>query len=239
MPTHTESFLRIILILAITTVIHAAHTSPVSSRFTVTDATSARAGNKEFDQYIRIIGWLKAFYWTIAVAEILTIMLPRLWNIILTSNIDTNPTLDLPLRTSLMSAIGAFLILSAGLLRWWCFKALHKYHTFYICIVEDHQLITTGPYSVVRHPSYTAVILMTVGMMCWYFAPGSLVVESGMMGTVLGKIVVAAYITAIVRQVIAFKDRIPEEDAMLRDAFGKEWDEWAKVVPYSLVPGLY
>lgn len=29
------------------------------------------------------------------------------------------------------------------------------------------------------------------------------------------------------------------EDALLRERFGAEWDEWAKRVPYRLIPYIY
>lgn len=33
--------------------------------------------------------------------------------------------------------------------------------------------------------------------------------------------------------------RMKMEDAALRAQFGKEWDDWAKRVPYSVIPGIY
>ena len=32
--------------------------------------------------------------------------------------------------------------------------------------------------------------------------------------------------------------RMPVEDAMMKREFGKDWDEWAKAVPYRLFPGI-
>ena len=32
--------------------------------------------------------------------------------------------------------------------------------------------------------------------------------------------------------------RMSAEDAMLKREFGKNWDEWEKVVPYRLFPGI-
>ncbi|KAF9231526.1 hypothetical protein BU15DRAFT_29738, partial [Melanogaster broomeanus] len=33
--------------------------------------------------------------------------------------------------------------------------------------------------------------------------------------------------------------RMPEEDRMLKRAFGKEWERWAERVRYRLIPGVY
>lgn len=33
--------------------------------------------------------------------------------------------------------------------------------------------------------------------------------------------------------------RVAKEEQMLKRAFGKQWREWAKRVPYKLFPGIY
>ena len=38
-------------------------------------------------------------------------------------------------------------------LRLWCFKCLKEFFTFHVTIKKDHKLITTGPYSLLIHPS--------------------------------------------------------------------------------------
>ena len=34
-------------------------------------------------------------------------------------------------------------------------------------------------------------------------------------------------------------NRISIEDAALRKRFGTKWDDWAKRVPYAILPGIY
>ena len=33
--------------------------------------------------------------------------------------------------------------------------------------------------------------------------------------------------------------RMSKEDAALRKVFGNQWDNWARLVPYSLIPWVY
>jgi len=40
-----------------------------------------------------------------------------------------------------------------SLLRLWCFKCLREFFTFHVTIKDNHELITTGPYSLLFHLS--------------------------------------------------------------------------------------
>ncbi len=52
----------------------------------------------------------------------------------------------------------------AGLiLRWWSIVQLGRFFTVNVSIAPDHQLIESGPYRYVRHPSYTGALLAFVG----------------------------------------------------------------------------
>lgn len=56
-------------------------------------------------------------------------------------------------------------ILLAGLtLRWWSFNALGQYFTYTVMVSSDQQVIATGPYRVLRHPSYTGILLACTGI---------------------------------------------------------------------------
>ena len=111
--------------------------------------------------------------------------------------------------------------------------------TFEITIRENHQLVKTGPYSMVRHPSYAAVVALEVGILFWYLAHGSWLRESGLLGTAIGKVFFGffAIMTLVIR--VALLKRAVVEDALLKKRFGKEWEEWARKVPYAIVPGVY
>ena len=48
----------------------------------------------------------------------------------------------------------------AGLaLRWWSILTLGRFFTVDVSIADDHRLITSGPYYLVRHPSYTGMMM--------------------------------------------------------------------------------
>jgi protein-S-isoprenylcysteine O-methyltransferase Ste14 len=55
-------------------------------------------------------------------------------------------------------------------LRLWSFRTLGRYFTFTVQTSADQPVITAGPYRVVRHPSYTGVLLAAIGLSLLLFA---------------------------------------------------------------------
>jgi protein-S-isoprenylcysteine O-methyltransferase Ste14 len=49
-------------------------------------------------------------------------------------------------------------------LRLWSFRTLGRYFTFAIETSHDQPLITAGPYRVIRHPSYAALLVALIGV---------------------------------------------------------------------------
>jgi ATP-binding cassette, subfamily G (WHITE), member 2, SNQ2 len=140
---------------------------------------------------------------------------------------------------SLLSIVGLVSISLGVLLRMWCYHVMKGLFTFEITIRENHRLVKTGPYSMVRHPSYSAVLALEIGIFCWYLAHGSWLRESGVLGNVIGRTFfgIFAIMTLAVR--VALVKRATVEDTVLKMRFGKEWEEWAHRVPYAIVPGVY
>ena len=60
--------------------------------------------------------------------------------------------------------LGVVFIVGGGMLRRLCWRTLGEYFTGDVRARADQPVIQTGPYRWVRHPSYTAGILMTVGI---------------------------------------------------------------------------
>ena len=61
-------------------------------------------------------------------------------------------------------AAGMVVLLAGLVLRGWSFKALGQYFTHDVMVSPQQPVITVGPYRVLRHPSYTAVLLIGIGV---------------------------------------------------------------------------
>jgi protein-S-isoprenylcysteine O-methyltransferase len=59
--------------------------------------------------------------------------------------------------------IGVALFVGGMVLRWYSIIQLGRFFTVNVSIAADHQLIDTGPYRFVRHPSYTGALLAFIG----------------------------------------------------------------------------
>ncbi|MGH9494368.1 MAG: methyltransferase family protein [Candidatus Sulfotelmatobacter sp.] len=86
-------------------------------------------------------------------------------------------------------------------------------------LVEDHKLITAGPYAYIRNPIYT-----------------------GMFGMLIATGLAAEHWIALIVAIFIFGAglviRVRVEEKLLRDQFGAEFDEYTKRVP-AVIPGIY
>ncbi|KAJ3558751.1 hypothetical protein NP233_g11443 [Leucocoprinus birnbaumii] len=134
--------------------------------------------------------------------------------------------------------IGTALTLFSAVLRLWCYRSLGQLFTFEITIRPKHELITSGPYAYVRHPSYTGVYLTLIGSTCVLLAPGTWTAEHGIRSPI-GALLLCLW---LLKCAFAFRGtaiRLRAEDDLLRANFGEEWENYAKRVPFRLVPGVY
>ncbi|KAJ7683539.1 hypothetical protein B0H17DRAFT_1181582 [Mycena rosella] len=233
--------LKILCIAAATLGLHVASTSPnpplVSSARTIAP-TSVEfiLVSPSFREAQKII------YWCAAIAET-AILVAQLSPQSIASQLVISVLAlggDLPtLRLTPLLVLGCALIISGAILRFLCYCVLGKYFTFETGIARDHRLITTGPYSVVRHPSYTGAILAYLGILCYYGSPGSWFMECVFKGSMAGTVFCATYIITTSLVVTGLLSRISKEDEGLRGKFGDEWEVFAARVPYVLMPGIY
>jgi len=75
-------------------------------------------------------------------------------------------------------SLGALVAWLGLLLRWWSFATLGRYFTVVLAASADQPVVERGPYRVLRHPSYTGLLLVCAGcgLMVgnWVSAAGSL-----------------------------------------------------------------
>jgi protein-S-isoprenylcysteine O-methyltransferase Ste14 len=60
--------------------------------------------------------------------------------------------------------LGIVLLIAGAVLRRLCFNALGKSFTGTVIVAKDQMIVQNGPYRFVRHPSYTAALLMFIGI---------------------------------------------------------------------------
>lgn len=149
------------------------------------------------------------------------------------------PSLASDIGISPMFLLGCGLTVVGGFIRYQCYRTLNRFFTFEVVVRDDHQLITRGPYSYVRHPSYIAALVPMIGTGICYTCSGSWIKECHGLETPLGKLVAGLYVAFSLLTAAIIFTRVPLEDALLKNRFGKEWDDWAKRVPYRLIPYVY
>ncbi len=96
--------------------------------------------------------------------------------------------------------------------------ALEKQFSTAVTIQEDHRLVTQGPYRMLRHPRYIGIIMLFLGI--------ALVFRS----------VVSIVLNFLL--VVVLRWRINDEETMMKQHFGSEWDEYAKRTR-RLIPWVY
>jgi protein-S-isoprenylcysteine O-methyltransferase len=62
------------------------------------------------------------------------------------------------------SCIGLGVMLAGLLLRWWSIAHLGRFFTVDVMIASGHHVVDSGPYRLVRHPSYAGAALVVVGI---------------------------------------------------------------------------
>ena len=113
--------------------------------------------------------------------------------------------------------VGVALIIAGSLLRRHCFRMLGASFTGDVRASADQQVVTRGAYGFLRHPSYTAAIVMNTGM-----------------GIALGSW--ASLVILVVASFIVYSYRMTVEERALLAAIGEPYREFMRtrkrVIPY-------
>lgn len=134
---------------------------------------------------------------------------------------------------------GCLLMSLGSLVRLSCYRTLGRLFTWEITVKDDHKLITTGPYSIVRHPSYAGNVMIGVGTILCHFGAGSWYAAYGGLETTAGVIFAAAWSAWMLWLPTMLVSRVSKEDDILKARFGEEWVAYAKRTPYRLIPFVY
>jgi protein-S-isoprenylcysteine O-methyltransferase len=114
-------------------------------------------------------------------------------------------------------AVGLSLIALGSLLRRYCFRTLGQYFTGDVRARSDQPVIRTGPYRLVRHPSYTAGMMIFIGI-----------------GLALGSWF--SFILLTIATIATYGYRVVIEERALLDAIGEPYRSYMKetkrFVPY-------
>lgn len=104
------------------------------------------------------------------------------------------------------------------LLALWSRRHLGRHWSTKVRIAEEHELVRSGPYRLVRHPIYTAMLGMALGT----------TIVSGQYHSLVGLLII----------VVAYWRKIRIEEAVLREAFAAEYDEYRRK-SWALVPLIF
>ena len=104
-------------------------------------------------------------------------------------------------------------------LRWWAIITLGRFFTVDVTIEKDHELVERGPFRMVRHPSYTGVLLAFVGL--------ALTLDNW-----------AALLVILLPIGVAFIHRMNVEENALSGALGSQYTDYIRRTK-RLVPFIY
>jgi len=135
--------------------------------------------------------------------------------------------------------MGGLSVVLGSVIRYLCYRELGRHFTYHVALLQNHSLVTTGPYSLVRHPAYIGGNFVQVGLVVWHAASGSWLRESGLHNTVLAWSILFPALGAVGSILVMYVRRPIVEDKLLRKEFGKKWEDWARAVPYRLIPSVY
>src|SRR5947207_7663418 len=168
---------------------------------TVTRRGCSRTGTKQDRSTLRVV-WL-----VIMVSVAAGIYVAKHW-----------PAAALPHARSFAFA-GVVLFVAGLLLRWWAIVTLGRFFTVDVTIEKDHELVERGPFRMVRHPSYTGLLLAFAGL-------------------ALSLVNCACLLIILIPIGAAFIHRMNVEEDALSRALGPRYAEYMKRTK-RLVPFVY
>jgi len=114
---------------------------------------------------------------------------------------------------------GLIIFITGYIFMIWAPLHLGKQFSWLVTVQEEHELITDGPYRYMRHPRYSGIIL-------WIF------------GVALIFLSIAGLVLAVLMAILMLL-RIPKEERLLHEEFGKEWENYCRRTTKKVIPFVY
>ncbi len=113
--------------------------------------------------------------------------------------------------------LGIFLMILGIVIRQWAIAVLGQFFSLTVRVAEDHRVVDKGPYRLVRHPSYTGIMISFTGL--------GLAVQSW-----------PALLVLLLVFSVAYGYRMHVEEATLASQLGEEYVAYTKrtkrLIPY-------
>lgn len=116
-----------------------------------------------------------------------------------------------------LAGLGVF---CAGIvLRIWAVRTLGRFFRYTVVVDEDHRVVEDGPYRLIRHPSYTGLLLATLGL-----------------GIALGNWLAIA--ACLLPPLVGFSIRLLHEEKVLAAQLGDPYRSYMRRTR-RLIPGVW
>ena len=115
--------------------------------------------------------------------------------------------------------MGIALIWAGVGLRVWAVLTLGRFFRTVVIVQDEHQLVMSGPYRVLRNPAYTGTLLTLLGL-----------------GVALGTW--SSALAAAAAALLGYALRIPVEERALKARFGEAYALWARRT-WALIPPIW
>jgi len=115
--------------------------------------------------------------------------------------------------------MGLFIAQYSAIFFLWVHQEMQASWTPFIHLKQDHRLVTSGPFRIVRHPMYFSGVLMVIGgaLSSWNWILGFLRFFN----------------------ILNLLLRIPVEEKLLSETYGAEYQKFRSTTKYAVIPFVY
>ena len=118
-----------------------------------------------------------------------------------------------------MRYFGLIIFITGYIFMVWAPLHLGKQFSWLVTVQEEHELITDGPFRYMLHPRYSGIIQ-------WIF------------GVAIIFLSIAGLVLAVLMSILMLL-RIPKEEKLLHEEFGKEWENYCRRTTKKVIPFVY